>query len=323
MNYTRLFVSAGNLIWRSRFLLALGFATSLASSIVSASRIMLGARLAGASTNAVTWLTRPELLSPLYDVEPSKVRAWLLWGTVAFLLLFLALWLLAMVAEGAQIRAVMLLQEGQAVTMWQALRDVRRFLGRFVGIDTLIFLPLFLLSLLILVFVMSILIGFVALSMSGTSVAFLSGLLAIAMICLVPLLCLILPSGLLTFLFRTLAFRATVLRNSGVRDSIRHTWRVIKSNAGSLSVLVVLLWGLRFSVSLLLGLGTMPLTGLLGASGRLAINSQPAIVTSRDPVTWIIILAAVGMTVVLNAVINAFSATVWTMAYAEIAGGER
>jgi hypothetical protein len=124
---------------------------------------------------------------------------------------------------------------------------------------------------------------------------------------LLPLSCLLLPLGVLTSLFRTLAFRETVVQPQKVRATIRQTWQVVKRQWGAILVIWALLWGMQTVMNLLLSGLALPLGGITAVApqwGRW--------------LGWLVGLA----TAVPLTIWHTYTAVLWTIVYKELQSGE-
>lgn len=211
-------------------------------------RAAWAAGLLGAAGNLLLslWLrqaARPELWQePLrlwWERQQIPVAQLLLWGGGA-LLLFLLAWLLALLSEGTLIAVA----AGQA-RPW---RQARRWLLRLVAIDTLVFLPLLLVSILALVVLVGLLAGSTLAGLqSAEPRTLLLGGWSLALLCMTPLMLLIIPLALLTLLVRLLAFRAAALEERGARLALQRAWSLIRAAPGSAALSALLLWGIAYT----------------------------------------------------------------------------
>ena len=298
MNVGRLLTQAWRLVWRHKFLWPLGLVVALGNVIGMVLRVGYWPQLRNWFDNPL-----PTVIDPLAAAEPTPLFAWLLGGSLLFLIVSLGYWLVATLAQGAIIRATIDLAAHRPASLRSTLRWGWRWLGRFVAIDTLVYLPLFLLTLLLMLLALALLVALAWLLLRPSSTDSLAAALALGLVCLLPLAILLLPVGLLTAAFRTLAFRDAAVCERGARDSIRQTWALIRRRWGGLLVLWLLLWGLGYLPGLLLGVGTLPLTLLTAArpsfSGWLGWGAGAV-----AAVPW--------------AILHAFIAVTWTLAYMEL-----
>jgi hypothetical protein len=278
-------------------------------------RTVWTAGLLGAAGNLLLgfWLrqaARPALWrEPLrlwWESQVIPVVPLLLWGGGAVLLAVMA-WLLALRAEGTLIAVVLGSQEP-----W---RQGRRWLVRFVAIDTLVFLPLLLLGILVL-FLSSLLLvaSVIAALRSAQPRAMLLGGWGVTALCVTPLVVLLLTVGLVTLLLRLLAFRAVAAEGLGARSALRRAWSVVRSAPGATALTMLLLWGLAYlsgtllgTIVILLHLATAVPELAVPAAGRSAALLQGGLALLE----W-----------VPRAALFAFLGLGWTHAYLRLADGE-
>ena len=165
---------------------------------------------------------------------------------------------------------------------------------------------------------MGILVGIVSLTMSGSTAETIMSLLAIGILCMIPLLCFFLPVGFFTAVFRTLAFRDVMIRTAGVRDTVRHTWQVIRRQAGILFILVALLWGVQYGLNLLLGMIEVPLFGFALFPNMMGATAGIEPLTPVSTIVWIITGGVSLLMILLRSWVHAFTAAVWTLAYNDL-----
>jgi hypothetical protein len=299
MDYGRLFVRAWQITWRRKLLWPLGFILALGGVVTAVLRFTYFPQF-------TQYLNSPldgAALDSFITNQPNLT--WLLGGTAVFLILSLVFWLVWAVAQGGIITAALAEEAGKPVSWRRALEGGTTLLGRFIVIDAIVFFPLFLLLLVLMLTATGLLLAFTwQMMQSGsmeTAVLWVVG----GMACLLPLSCLLLPLGMATSVFRTLAFRETALQPQKVRTSIRQTWQVIKRNWGAVLVVWALLWGMQTLLNLLLSGLSLPLGGVTAAAPVLG--------------RWLGWLVGVGTAVPLT-LWHTYTAVLWTLAYTEIAG---
>ncbi|MGD8806181.1 MAG: hypothetical protein PVH65_10040 [Chloroflexota bacterium] len=241
---------------------------------------------------------------------------------VAVFLVGLTLWLVSAVAEGGLILTVAGQARGIVMRPVQAWRAGVGLLGRFIAIDTLLFLPLFLLALASSVVGMG---GLAGLILAATRPAAQFGdLLLVAFVAMAisaPLLALMLVAGPAIMVMRALAFRAAALEDLRASDSIRRGWRVLRRAPLAVVTLAVLLATLRSLVAMPLRIGSLLVTGLGWAQ-------MMARLSSADPgpggVGLLLAFGGVSLALVswlVSAIMNAFSSAAWTLSYEGWAAG--
>jgi hypothetical protein len=137
------------------------------------------------------------------------------------------------------------------------------------------------------------------------------------LVCLLPAAFLALlvsiPSGVL----RRLAVRACVLEGHSVRGSIAAAWRGLRRHPGPLMVvwLVLAALGVGVTVVLIVALGLMAMALIVVVSLAAFVSPQlfAALALLAGLLVW---LVGAGV----NSVIEAFTSTVWTLAYRDLMG---
>lgn len=315
MDYTDLFRQTGSILRRSGVLWGIGFlAASL--GLISNAVMRLGGR----------WGFSRLLVDPAtLDARVNDLALWLVkpgtWvtGLVLLMLWFLLLWAVMTIGEGGMIVAAASQQKGTPLRFGQALSQGIRLLGPFIAIDTILFFPLFVLILLIMVIGAGSLFGGIILgARSGEAGALLLPLVVGGGLSLL-LSFLILPVTLVTFAFRSLAFRAAALDSLGVRESIRHTWQLIRQKSGPVIAVTALIFGTNYALGLVAALVMMPasmLTGLPDFAAATRGMLAPDIFFS--PTSVILTVITVLFTYIIQVAITIIVSTLWTVAYAAL-----
>lgn len=256
------------------------------------------------------WAARPALWQePLHlwwERQQVPVAQLLLWGGGA-LLLFLLAWLPALLGEGTLIAV--------AAGRERPWRQGRRWLIRLVAIDTLVFLPLLLVSITALAVLVALLAGstLVALESAEPRAVLLAGW-GVALLCVTPLMLLLIPLALLTLLVRLLAFRVAALEAPGARAALQRAWKLARARPGAVALTGFLLWGIGYTVGA--ALSAIFLTVNL-------VTTLPGMAASQAA-GWLLLLQLL-MTLVewpLRAALFAFLGLGWTNGYRQLVGEE-
>jgi hypothetical protein len=227
-------------------------------------------------------------------------------GVVLLILTFTVLVIfLGSVGRIALARGTQLADTGvERLAFGELFRGALPYFWRFIGLNLLFIAAAVLLSI--------PLVGFVVLSATVTA--------GIALICLVPLLCLLFPLLWLASIFVEQANAALVIDNIGVFEAIRRGWDTVRSNPAE-----VILMGL------ILGIGggvigfllAMPLLVLLIP---LMISLSFWIFNAGAPSVWGMILAGVGMLFYLpfllafGGALRAYIGSAWALTYLRLSG---
>jgi hypothetical protein len=240
-------------------------------------------------------------------------------GGLWLFLVLVVFWLLFTLSEAALVAATLSIEAERPTSLRQSLSLGYKFLGRFIAIDALVFLPWFLLALAAMVLAAVVLSAAVGLSVQGASMQSVMGTMLTGFACVSLLGCLLLPLSFLTIRFRTLAFRDTAVFGGHVRESVSHTWQVVKANLGSVILLIAVLWGVNYVFGLITGLITVPLDGMTAVSAF----------TSGSVLSWsggLVKLLSIIVTLLLaipQAMLFAFTGIAWTLAYLEMANSSK
>lgn len=307
VNHSALFRHAAALAWRNRWLWLIGLLATLGG-------LISGLLLRGVLLPRLGVLLEEDqaLLVPgrLFDWTP------LLAISGAGLLIILGLWLAGVLADGALIHAVNSLEAQQPISLPSALSASVKLLGRFVAVDTLIFLPpALLLAAAGLVGTGGLLALAYAISQPDASQTSVVAILGLSGGLTGSLLCAIVPVGVLVYVLRLLAFRAVVLEGLPARASLARAWRLLRSQLGPIIVLFLLLWGVRYIIGLPASVATSATT-VLSLLAWMEPAANGILAGSATSGTLVLLtLLVLGVMGLVNAAVYAFVSAVWTMAY--------
>ncbi len=308
---------AARITWRHRSWWALGL-------LATAGGLLFNLLARGGA-----WYAAGRFWPPALDFQqfpaPITQPETLIAGTVVALLLGLLWWLTGAVAEGGLIVAVDQRAADDALDAGHLLRAGLSLLGRFVAIDTVLFLPLFLLTLALLAVGFG---GLAGLSLVATRpMAELTDLLLVAGLTTavgIPIMFMILTTGAILVVMRALAFRAAVLEGLKTGESIRHAWRVLWQGPLAVAILALVLTALRSVVGSPLRFASLAVTGL--GWGQLALRlADPG--SEASGVSLLVFLGGAILALaswLVSGIMNAFSSAAWTLSYeAWTSGRER
>lgn len=202
----------------------------------------------------------------------------------------LVVWFVTTLAETGLILIIGRAQTDQPpLSPLALLRQMRRLLLRLIAIDTLLFFPLFVVLLTAELIVLG---GMAYILFSGTfDLQAIAGPLALSLLCTVSLLCLAVPIGMLTLLFRIVAFRVAAIDDRPTKGSIRHAWQLLKQQWLNFLLVGLVLIIIRLLADGVLSMLHAPFPAWLGAL----------------------------LTLPFMAVLHAFYSAVWTIAYIQLA----
>jgi len=196
---------------------------------------------------------------------------------------------------------------------------------KLLGIALVINIPLMLISLvLILLAALPILLAVLPLINAGRTapseliaVAAAGGIGSLALICCVVILLALV--GLIIHPFYEFIMRACVINKTGVKDSIRDGYRLVRANLGNVAVLYILAIGIGIGFSILMIPVALLLIAIPAVVGVLvywlAQSLTPAIITG--------VVLGIPMLLILifiSGLFRAFESAYWTLGYRAVKG---
>jgi len=308
VDYTELITRSWNIVWKNRALWVLGFLAGLAANGIRTSN--------NYSSNSSEM--SPEMMATLGAMV-------LLFSCVA-IIIAVVMWVLGVVARGGLIGSVWALDDDETATLTvgEALQPGMKAFWRMVGVNILLYLPVWLFSMAMVV-VIVVMAGGTAVFASiasnpddvfniiGPGFAMMGFLFCI-------LLCLMIPLGIVLQLIQEFAVRGTVVRNLGVVDSIKHGWEVLRGNVGEILLLGLLFVGVGIAASMAVGVVMLPLAFLAMAPlmGSMYSGGEMSMLTGF----WML-CSGLGMTIIgaiLLSVFTAWRSAAFTLAYKQFTG---
>ncbi len=240
-------------------------------------------------------------------IESIPSETWIAIAVIAGLAIFvlgLVALALGVIGQGGLIAGFNQAENNGTVTLGEAFRIGKANFWRLVGVRIVFWLGGVLLALAIVAVVAMIAIG----------------TMGIGLLCLLPLLCLLIPAGALVGVYVMLTQVALVTEGLGVSDSFRRSWEVLKQNLGPIIVIgLILLFG-----SLVIGLVmALPLiAAVLPAAAGLAFGTDQS--TTTGLVTaGLCLVVYLPLMIVANGVLQTFVTGVWTLSFRQLTGRAR
>jgi len=162
------------------------------------------------------------------------------------------------------------------------------------------------------VFGLSLLIGLIVLLLFIPLILFGLFTAGIGFICILPLLCILIPISWAVTVVIEQANVAIVLENLGIGDGLRRGWDVVRANAGTMIVMTLILFIGAAVIGIVLALPiiltVIPMAFAFAAGG----GDQPA--------AWFWVIAACcavyfPILLVLNGILTAYIQSAWTLTY--------
>jgi hypothetical protein len=235
-------------------------------------------------------------------INSIPVETWIAVG-IGVLLLILSLSLLFLVlgvlGQSGLIAGFVQEDGGQPVTLGAAFQLGSQYFWRLLGVRVVVWLAGLIVA-----------IGII-------SVVLLS--FGIALVCLLPLLCLLLPISFLVDGYVMLTMVAAVQENLGVLAAFGRAWEVIRDHLGPVIVMALILILGGGIVSVLISAPFLAV--LIPAGAGLLVGEGWSVVTGLVA-SGVLLLIGVPILILLSAVLTTFTTGAWTITYRRLTGAQ-
>ena len=292
MDYGNLLSRAWQITWKHKLLWIFGILAGLAGGGNRFNFGYTGPNVGGRGSSGSP--LPPDLQSQLSRPETVSI---IVAAACVLVVIILVLFVVGTIARGGLIGGIRLAADGSSLTFGEVWSIGTRFFPRLLGISLLIAVPVILI---VVVF------GGIAILTAG-----------IGLICLIPLLCLIVPAFIVAEIVAYFARFAVVLEDLGVMDSFRRGWAVLKSNLGPIIVTGIIMLIIEAVVGFVLAIPifvilvpTMFATFLGGGQPNFAALAAGGVA----------FLCSLPVLIVLAGILNTWSTAVWTLLYRHVTG---
>ncbi|HSB66468.1 MAG TPA: hypothetical protein VLD65_07810 [Anaerolineales bacterium] len=215
--------------------------------------------------------------------------------TIALIVLVI---LLATVGRVGLIRGTVKAEQGASkLTFGELWRDGLAYFWRVFGLNLVLALIIF--------------FGLVAIAFLGIILSI--GTLGIFLICLIPLLCLIIPAMWLVSIIVEQANVAMVVENLDIMDAIKRGWQVFIDNIGSMIVMgIILVVGVGIVGGLIIGLPLLAITApaALGFASGVLENIRNGVI-----LTVVLFLVYLPFLLVFSGILRAYTQSAWALTF--------
>lgn len=133
----------------------------------------------------------------------------------------------------------------------------------------------------------------------------------VALVCLIPLICLLIPVGLAVGILIEQANRAIVLEDLGIIDGLKRGWEIFRANIWQVIVMALILFGISLVLGIIIALPILivvfpTIFAFAMGEGRsfTPLYIALACICLYAPISW-----------VLNGILNTFTHSAWTLTY--------
>ncbi|MFZ5822359.1 MAG: hypothetical protein ACOYYJ_20915 [Chloroflexota bacterium] len=133
----------------------------------------------------------------------------------------------------------------------------------------------------------------------------------VGFLCLLPLICLLIPVGWAVSLILEQANRAIVLEDRSMLDGFKRGWEIVKGNVGTLVVMSLILFGISFVLGIVIALPI--LIAVFPAIIAFAMNEGRSFTPLYIAIGVICLYAPISW--LLNGILNTFTQSAWTLTW--------
>jgi hypothetical protein len=237
-------------------------------------------------------------------LESIPQQTWILIAIIAvvvILVLAAIALVLGILGQAGLIAGFNQVETNGTVTLGEAWRIGKANFWRLLGVRVVFWLA-------------GIIVGILIAAVAITTVI---GTLGIGLICLIPLLCLLIPIGALVGVYVMLTQVALVTEGLGIKESFVRSWEVLKANLGPIIVIaLIVVFG---SAVITLALAFPLIAAVLPAAAGLAFGTDQS--TTTGLVTAGVCLAVyLPLLIVANGVLQTYVTGVWTLSWRQWTG---
>jgi len=300
MDYGWVLKRAWEITWKFKGLWVLGILASCSSGGG-------GGGGGGGSSGARTQFSPdsdPRFLEIQRWIESIPPETWIVIAigvAVVILVLGLVALVLGVIGQGGLIAGFNQVEDSGKVTLAEAFRLGTANFWRLLGVRIVFWLAGVLLAIVLVVAAILVAVG----------------TLGIGLLCLVPLLCVLIPVGAIVGVYVTLTQVALVTEHLTVGDAFRRSWKVLKENLGPVIVIgLILLFG-SMIVGLILALPIIAV--VLPAALVVALGGDMA-TTSGLVTAGLCLVFYLPVMIVANGVLQTYVSGAWTLSYRQWTG---
>jgi hypothetical protein len=232
------------------------------------------------------------------QLNPAVLTTLVILAIIIGIVLVIVAVLFATVGRVGLIRGTMKAEQGaEKLTFGELWRDGLTYFWRVFGLNIVIAL------LVLAVSVILIILGIV----------FSVVTLGLGLLCLLPLLCLLIPAWWIVTVIIEQANVALVVENLGITQAIERGWRVVRDNIGSIIVMgLILVVGVSLIGGFVIGL---PLLLVISPAAIGIANGSTDAVRSGLILSGVFFLIYLPLLLVLSGILRAYISSAWTLTY--------
>lgn len=240
-----------------------------------------------------------QLERSLERIPPEAIFAVAATIIVAAFILAILFFVLSTYGRVTVIKGALQAEGGQLLRFGSLAQDGLAYLWRGLGLNLLFGL---------VALVGAVIFGFTAILL--TTVTF-----GLALLCLIPIICLLIPVGIAFGVYVELSNVALVAEDLGVLEAARRGWEVLRGNFGNVALmaLILLIGGGVLSFLIALPIAFLALPALLAL-----ITGDQGLMLGGLAITGICLVFGIPLVILLNGVLRSYIESAWTLTFLEL-----
>ena len=232
---------------------------------------------------------------------PDKIILYGLIFLAILLLIVLIFWLIGIYGRTSLIYGALQTESGKKVTFRSVWHGGFSFFGRSVGLNTILSL--------VPIAVAVLVAAIVALVAIGT--------MGIGVLCLLPLICILVPVFLLYALYVEMANVALVAEDLAAIDSINRGWELFRNNLGSLIIMGLILLVGSILVNVIIAIPIIVVSIPFALS---ILNASDQELMRNLIIGLICAVAATPVLLLFSGILQSYVHSAWTLTYLQLTG---
>ncbi|GAP12469.1 hypothetical protein LARV_00204 [Longilinea arvoryzae] len=306
MDFGEVLSRAWHIIWRHKILWIFGIFAGLVSQAGSGAGSRGGSRIqytfdSGDFANGI--VIPPEFQHIVDNIEhffnTAPVWFWVVLG-VSLFILGIAFWALSIIGRAGLVRGSVDADEDASLRFGSLFNRSLYYFGRLFLFDLLIFVC----SLVVTVAVVLLIVVF------GVAT------LGIGLLCLIPLLCLLVPLGWVLSIYLIQVQVALVAEDLGVWPAFARAWKVVTGRLGEMVVMGLILFIIRLAAGILLAIPF----GMVFAPFISSLLTTGGITSAAVTAALVIGLVLLPFAILAEGILEAYVLGAWTLTFRRLTG---
>lgn len=295
MDFGYVLKRAWQIIWKFKVLWIFGILASCGQASSS-----------GGSNSGYRFSIQENNVSPQIERFFSKLNPGIIWMLIAIgIIIVLALIVLAIllgtVGRVGLIRGTMKAEQGaDRLAFGELWRDGLTYFWRIFGLNLLIG---------VIVFLIILALGIIA-------VVLTIGTLGLFILCLLPIICLLVPIMWAVSVIIEQANVALVVENLSITDAIKRSWKVVWDNIGTMLVMsLILILGVGIIGGIIIGLPLL----IVAAPAVVGVTTGTTVAIREGLiVSGLLFIVYLPFLLVLSGILRAYTSSAWTLTYLRV-----